>query len=166
LKITIIVAQASNRVIGKENQLVWRLQADLQLFKKHTTGHHLIMGRKTYQSVGRPLPNRTSIVITRNPDFKLPEGHYVVHSIEEAVQICIAKKLDQVFIIGGAEIYLQAMPIADELLVTEVDTVVDGDAYFPEIDPADWKQVSSEHYPKDANNEYAFDFVLYKRANS
>ncbi len=163
MKITIIVAKSSNNVIGKENQLVWRLQSDLQLFKRHTTGHHLIMGRKTYESVGKPLPNRTSIVITRNTDFTLPEGHYTVHSIEEAVQICIAKKLDQVFIIGGAEIYAQAMSFADEMMVTEVHAVVDGDAFFPDIDKQIWKSISREHFPKDANNEFAFDFVIYKR---
>jgi dihydrofolate reductase len=163
LKITIIVAKASNNVIGKDNHLVWRLPADLQLFKSHTTGHHIIMGRKTYESVGRPLPNRTSIVITNNPEFTLPEGHMVAHSLEEAVQICIGKKLDQVFIIGGAEIYRQALPIADEMLVTEVHASPDGDVFFPQIDKNEWLDISTTNFKKDEKNQYDFDFVVYKR---
>ena len=118
MKISIIVAKSLNNVIGKDNQLIWRLSADLQLFKTHTSGHHIIMGRKTFESIGKPLPNRTSIVISRNPHFSVPEGHFISHSLEEAIQICIGKKLDQVFIIGGAEIYSQAIAIAEEFLVT------------------------------------------------
>lgn len=162
MKIIIIVAKALNNVIGKDNQLIWRLSADLQLFKSHTTGHHIIMGRKTYESVGKPLPNRTSIVITNNHDFKVPEGHLVVHSLEEAIQFCIGKKLDKVFIIGGAEIYRQALPIADELMVTEVNAMPEGDVFFPEIDQSEWKMVSTTSYLKDEKNEYDFDFVVYK----
>lgn len=163
MKISIIVAKAKNNVIGKDNQLIWRLSADLQLFKSHTTGHHIIMGRKTYESVGKPLPNRTSIVITNNPDFKVPDGHLVAHSLEEAIQICIGKKLDNIFIIGGAEIYRQALPIADELMVTEVYAMPEGDVFFPEIDNNEWKIVSTTSYLKDEKNEYDFDFVVYKK---
>jgi len=163
LKISIIVARAKNNVIGKDNQLIWRLSADLQLFKSHTTGHHIIMGRKTYESVGKPLPNRTSIVITNNPEFKVPEGHIVAHSLEEAIQICIGKKLDNVFIIGGAEIYNQAFPLADELMITEVNAIPDGDVFFPEFEKNEWKIVSTTSYFKDEKNEYDFDFVVYKK---
>ncbi|RZS96903.1 dihydrofolate reductase [Cecembia calidifontis] len=163
MKISIIVAKAKNDVIGKDNQLVWKLSTDLKLFKKLTTGHHIIMGRKTYESVGRPLPNRTSVVITRNKNFSLPEGHVVAHSLEEAIQICIGRHLSQVFIIGGADIYKQAMKFADELLVTQVEAYPEGDAFFPKIDPKVWQMVSSEHYEKDQNNQYSFDFVVYKR---
>lgn len=163
MKISIIVAKSLNNVIGKDNQLIWRLSADLQLFKSHTSGHHIIMGRKTYESIGKPLPNRTSIVISRNPDFGVPEGHFVARSLEEAIQICIGKKLDQVFIIGGAEIYRQAVPLADELLVTEVNAVLEGDVFFPEIDKDLWTVVSSNPYKKDEKNQFDFDFVVYKR---
>lgn len=163
MKISIIVAKAKNDVIGKDNQLVWKLSTDLKLFKKLTTGHHIIMGRKTYESVGRPLPNRTSVVITRNKDFSLPEGHVIAYSLEEAIKICIGRHLDEVFIIGGAEIYKQAMKFADELLVTQVDAYPEGDVFFPKIDPKIWQMVSSEHYEKDQNNQYSFDFVVYKR---
>ncbi|WP_373496402.1 dihydrofolate reductase [Aquiflexum sp.] len=163
MKISIIVAKAKNNVIGKDNQLVWKLSSDLRLFKKLTTGHHIIMGRKTYESVGKPLPNRTSIVITRNEDFKVPEGHFVFHSLEDAIKLCISKNLGQVFIIGGAEIYRQTLPICDELIVTEVDAYPQGDAYFPDIESNKWEEISREHFKKDEKNEYDFDFVIYKR---
>jgi dihydrofolate reductase len=163
LKITIIVAKALNNVIGKDNQLIWRLSADLQLFKSQTSGHHIIMGRKTYESVGRPLPNRTSIVITKNTEYSIPEGHMVAHSLEEAIQICIGKKLDQVFVIGGAEIYRQALPLADELMVTEVHAMPEGDVFFPEIDKNEWTELSTTSFKKDEKNQYDFDFVVYKR---
>lgn len=163
MKISIIVAKSTNNVIGKDNQLIWRLSADLQLFKTHTSGHYIIMGRKTFESIGKPLPNRTSIVITNNPEFSVPEGHFVAHSLEEAIQICIGKKLDQVFIIGGAEIYRQAVPLADEILVTEVNAMLEGDVFFPEINENEWSVVSSNSYKKDDKNQYDFDFVIYKR---
>ncbi len=163
MKISIIVAKAENNVIGKDNQLIWKLSSDLKLFKKITTGHHIVMGRKTYESVGKPLPNRTSIVITRNPDFTLPKNHIVTHSLEQAIQYCIGNRISQVFIIGGAEIYKQAMPLVDELLVTEVHAAPDGDVYFPEIYDAVWKKESEEFFPKNENNEYSFNFVVYKR---
>lgn len=123
------------------------------------------MGRKTYESVGKPLPNRTSIVITRNPDFQLPEGHKVCHSLQEAIQLCIGKHLDQVYIIGGAEIYKQALPICDELLVTEVEARPEGDVFFPEINPKQWKKTAAESFKKDDKNEYNFEFVTYKKVN-
>ncbi|WP_373496308.1 dihydrofolate reductase [Aquiflexum sp.] len=163
MKISIIVAKAKNNVIGKDNQLIWKLSSDLRLFKKLTTGHHIIMGRKTYDSVGKPLPNRTSIVITRNRDLKLPEGHFVFHSFEDAIQLCISKKIEQLYIIGGAEIYRQALPLCDELIVTEVDAYPQGDVFFPEIDPNKWQEISRERFQRDEKNEYDFDFVIYKR---
>lgn len=163
MKISIIVAKAKNNVIGKDNQLIWKLSSDLKFFKQITSGHHIIMGRKTYESVGKPLPNRTSLVITRNQDFTLPEGHHVFHSLQDAIKYCIGKHLDQVYIIGGAEIYKQAMDMADELLVTEVDAAPDGDVYFPEIKKEDWKKTSSEKHKRDERNEYNFEFVTYKK---
>ncbi|EOZ95569.1 Dihydrofolate reductase [Indibacter alkaliphilus LW1] len=163
MKISIIVAKANNNAIGKNNQLIWKLSSDLKLFKKITSGHYIIMGRKTYESVGKPLPNRTSIVITRNPEFQLPDGHIVCHSLQEAIQLCIGKHLNQVFIIGGAEIYKQGLELSDELLVTEVNASPEADVFFPPIDPSKWKKVSSESYRKDDKNEFDFDFVTYKR---
>lgn len=157
------MAKAKNNVIGKDNQLIWKLSSDLKIFKKLTTGHHIIMGRKTYESVGKPLPNRTSIVITRNKDFELPDGHYVFHSLQDAVQFCISKNLEQVYVIGGAEIYRQSLSICDELIVTEVDATPDGDVYFPDIESDKWKITSREHFKKDEKNEYDFDLTIYKR---
>lgn len=166
LKISIIVAKASNNVIGKNNELVWKLSSDLKRFKNLTTGHCIIMGRKTYESIGKPLPNRTSIVISRNPGFELPSGHFVARSMQEAIQKAIGTAQDRVFVIGGAEIYQQAMDIADELIVTEVHALPEGDAFFPEIDPAQWEKTSVENFQKDESNQYDFDFVVYKRKRS
>lgn len=163
MKISIIVAKASNNVIGKDNELVWKLSSDLKRFKNLTTGHCIIMGRKTYESIGKPLPNRTSIVISRNPSFELPSGHFVVKSMQEAIQKTIGTAQNQVFVIGGAEIYGQAMDIADELIVTEVHAFPEGDAFFPEIDPFIWEKTSEENFRKDESNQYDFDFIVYKR---
>jgi dihydrofolate reductase len=165
LKISLIVAKASNNVIGKDNQLPWRLYTDQQLFKSKTTGHPIIMGRKTFESLGRTLPNRISIVITRNPDYVVPEGHYVVNSLIEAIQLCISKKFDQVFIIGGAEIYQQSIPYCDELLITEVHAVPEGDAFFPDIDYSQWQKTSEIHFQRNEKNDHSFDFITYKKAS-
>lgn len=121
------------------------------------------MGRKTYDSIGKPLPNRTSIVITKNRNFSLPAGHHVVHSLEEAVQIAIGTGQDLAFIIGGAEIYNQSLDIADELIVTEVHANPDGDAFFPEIDRNRWEKISEENFQKDESNQFDFDVIVYKR---
>ncbi|MFC0657376.1 dihydrofolate reductase [Mongoliitalea lutea] len=166
MKISIIVATAKNQVIGKNNELIWRLSADLKFFKNTTSGHHIIMGRKTYESVGRPLPNRTSVVISRNSAFEVPEGHHMVNSFEQALQLCIGKKLERVYVIGGAEIYKLAMAYADELLVTEVQASPDGDAFFPLISPEEWQEVRRESFQKDEKNEYDYAFVTYKRKAS
>lgn len=163
LKISIIVAVAKNHVIGRNNELIWKLSADLKFFKNTTTGHHIIMGRKTYESVGRPLPNRTSIVISRNINFTIPEGHHVVNTWEQAIQLCISKKLEKVFIIGGAEIYRVALPFADELLITEVYANPEGDVFFPKISLDEWMEVQRESYQKDEKNEFDYAFVTYKR---
>lgn len=153
-------------MIGKDNQLIWKLSADLKLFKKHTTGHHIIMGRKTFESMGNPLPNRTSIVITRNSDYSVPDNHHVVNSLESAIQLCIGKHLDQVYIIGGAQIYKEAISICDEMLITEVDASPDGDAFFPEFNKTEWKIVYDEYHSKDEKNENNFRFAIYERIHS
>ncbi|WP_317195542.1 dihydrofolate reductase [Echinicola shivajiensis] len=164
LTVSIIVAKAKNNVIGKDNQLIWKLSADLKHFKNHTTGHYIIMGRKTYESMGKPLPNRTSVVITRNSDYSIPDGHHIVHHLQDALDLAKKNNQDKVFIIGGGEIYKQAIELSDELLVTEVDCSPEGDTYFPNISANKWKVVQKEAFQKDEKNEYDFSFITYKRA--
>lgn len=159
--ITIIAAIAENNALGKDNQLIWHLPADLKRFKKVTLGHHIIMGRKTFESLGKPLPNRTTIIITRNKNYTQP-GCIVVHSLEDAL---IASKEDESpYILGGAEIYTQALEIADKLDITLVHHKFDADAFFPKIDPLKWKEVSREDFEPFEKNKYPFSFVTYKRA--
>lgn len=163
MKISLIVAKARNNVIGKNNQLVWKLSGDLQHFKRTTLGHHVIMGRKTFESMGKPLPGRTSIVITRNKDYQVPSPHHVVHSLDEALKIVEEKGLEQSFILGGAEIFKQALPLTDEMIITEVNATPDGDTFFPSVDYSAWVKVSEENHPKDEKNEYNYTFVIYHR---
>lgn len=159
--ITLVVAKSDNNIIGRDNQLIWRLSNDLKHFKQITTGHPVIMGRKTFDSVGRPLPNRTNIVITRNPDWKA-EDVLVAFSVQEAIEI--AQNLDpEIFIIGGGNIYQQSMDIADVIEVTEVHHQFEGDAFFPNIDQNIWKEVSRESFQKDEKNEFDYSFVRYKK---
>src|SRR5688572_14242565 len=160
--IALVVAMAENRVIGKENKLIWHLPADLKFFKNLTTGHPIIMGRKTFESIGKPLPNRTNIVITRQQDFEA-EGCLVAHSLSEALMM--AQQMDSdVFIIGGAEIYKQAMFLADTIYLTEVHHSFEGDTFFPEIDSVLWEETSREEYKADEKNAYDFAFVTLKAA--
>jgi len=159
--ITIIVAKSENNVIGNENQLIWHLSGDLKRFKALTTGHPIIMGRKTYESIGKPLPNRTNIVITRNKDWN-PEGVLVVNSLHEAIEK--GKEIDEeIFIIGGGNIYEQAMDWADALEVTEVHQTFEGDTKFPEIDSSIWKEIAREDFGKDEKNEFDYSFVRFER---
>lgn len=159
--IKLIVAKASNNVIGNENDLIWHLPNDLKHFKNLTTNHPIVMGRKTYQSLGRPLPNRTNIVITRDSNFK-DDKVVITYSVEEAIEK--AKEINEdFFIIGGGNIYKQAMPFVDELYITEVHHEFDGDTYFPEIDEDVFEETSREHHLKDEKHPYAYSFVSYKR---
>lgn len=160
--ITIIAAIAANNALGKDNDLIWHLPADLKRFKKVTSGHHILMGRKTYESIGKPLPNRTTVIITRNKDYKAA-GCIVVDSIEKA--IAVAQEDAQVFIIGGAQIYQQAMSsnLVDQLDITQVHHAFEADVYFPEIDTTDWIQLSNEDFKADDKNKYDFSFVSYKK---
>ncbi|MCM8534953.1 MAG: dihydrofolate reductase [Lentisphaeraceae bacterium] len=158
---TIIAAMDRNRLIGVDNALPWRLSADLQNFKRLTTGNAIIMGRKTWDSLGKwkPLPNRHNIVITRNKDFS-DEGCTVVNSLEEA----IAKAGDDTaFIIGGGQIYTLALELADEMILTEVETEATGDAWFPEFDSGKWELTSKESFKADEKNEHDFSFCFYKK---
>ena len=146
MKLSMIVATAQNRVIGRDNALPWYLPNDLKYFKQTTLGKPVIMGRKTYESIGKPLPGRTNIVITRQTDY-LPEGVKVVHSVAEArdlaESVCLIDGQEEAMIMGGAEIYTLALPDADRLYLTEVHADVDGDAYFPEYDKTEWQDRKS-----------------------
>ena len=165
MKNSIIVAISDNNVIGKDNALLWRLSADMRFFKEKTTGHHIIMGRKTFESLGnRLLPNRTSIIISRNADYQLPEGGILATSIENA--IAKVKDETEAFFIGGEQIYKSALPFVDTLYITRVHHTFDGDAFFPEIDKSQWKLVSSEHHKADEKNEYDYTFETYQRINT
>ncbi len=158
--ITLIAAIGKNNELGKDNDLIWHLPNDLKRFKKVTAGHHVIMGRKTYESLGRPLPNRTNIIITRNSNYKA-DGCVVVHSLKEA--IAAAQEDENPYILGGAEIYNQAIAIADYLDITHVDASLDADAFFPEIDENLWVTIAREDHQKDERHQYNYSFVTYKK---
>ncbi|HSD36764.1 MAG TPA: dihydrofolate reductase [Rhodocyclaceae bacterium] len=159
-KIAIVAAVAENGVIGRNNALLWRLRDDLRHFKALTLDHAVIMGRKTWESLGRPLPQRRNIVITRNSNYGAP-GAEVVHSLEDALARCAGDST--VFVIGGAQIYAEALTIADVLYITDVRCAPEGDASFPPIDHALWYQTQRQAHPADEFNEHDFDFVTLKR---
>jgi len=158
--ITIIAAVASNNALGKDNQLIWHLPADLKRFKRITTGHHIIMGRKTFESLGKALPNRTTIIITRTKKYTA-EDCIVVSSLDEALSK--AKSDKNPFILGGAQIYKQAIKIADVLDLTLVHNDFEADVFFPEIDNTIWKETSRQDFKSDEQNKYNYSFVTYKR---
>ncbi|HFS67899.1 MAG TPA: dihydrofolate reductase [Flavobacteriia bacterium] len=157
---TIIAAIGKNNELGKDNNLIWHLPADLKRFKQLTTGHHIIMGRKTFESIGIPLPNRTTVIITRDKNYKV-QGCITVNSLEEALEV--AKKDATPFIIGGADIYNQALKIAEKLEITYVHHEFDADVFFPKIDLTIWEEISREFHKKDDKNPYDYTFVTYKR---
>ena len=157
-----IVAVSTNGVIGKDNDLIWRLSSDLKYFKKITTGHHIIMGRKNYESIGRPLPNRTSVIITRNKDYKA-EGCIVVHSLEDALDVARKNNETEACIIGGGEVYKISMPLTDKIYLTEVHENFEGDTYYPSIDKKIWKEVSRESFKADEKNAHDYSFVVFEK---
>ena len=158
--ISIIVAVAENDVIGSGNQMPWHISEDLRRFKAITTGHPVVMGRKTFESLGRPLPNRTNVVITRNPAY-VAEGASVVGSLKEALALFPGS--EEVFIIGGGEIYRQAMDIADRLYITRLGEYFDGDTKFPRIDETAWRITSQEHHERGEKFPHPFTFIDYQR---
>ena len=158
LILSAIVAMAENRVIGKNNQLPWHLPADLNHFKAITSGHPILMGRKTYESIGKPLPNRTNIIITRDNGYLAP-GCVVVTSIEAALQQASAENSDEMFIIGGAEVYRQLWPHIQRIYLTLVHQEFEGDAFFPELNRNEWKQIHYETYPANEKNPYPYTFL-------
>jgi len=159
--VTIMAAIGANNALGKDNQLIWHLPADLKRFKKLTLNHAVIMGRKTYESLGKPLPNRSNIIITRDKNFKT-EGCVVVNSLKEALKVAL-KSDENPFILGGAEIYNQAMPFADKLDITFVHHQFEADVFFPEIDKTMWKETSRENFKADEKNKYDYSFVTFER---
>ena len=159
--ITIVVAMGKNREIGADNQLLWHLPKDLKHFKELTSGHPIIMGRKTYESIGKPLPNRTNIVISRKNDW-FEEGILIVGSIKEALKF--AKKIDEnVFIIGGGTVYEQTIDLADQLEVTLVDAELKADTFFPKIDEKKWLKTNETTHKKDEKNQFDFSFQTFER---
>lgn len=160
--ISFVVAIAENNAIGKDNGLLWHLPTDLKHFKRITNGHTIIMGRKTFDSMGKPLPNRRNIVITRNADLKI-EGAEVTTSVDDALALC--KTEEEVFIIGGAEIYREALDKTDRIYLTTVHQRFEGDAYFPELDRNKWVETAREEHQPDEKNKIAFTFSTLE-ANS
>ena len=160
--LSIVVAKAKNNMIGRENKLIWKLPAELQHFKELTTGHVIIMGRKTFESLGRVLPNRKHIVFSQNPDFKVnDENVQVVHSMLEIQQYI--EDEEENFVIGGAMIYNLLMPHVTKMYVTEIEEEFEGDAFFPRINPEIWQETSREKGPKDEKNNLDYDYVTYEK---
>ena len=160
--VTLIAAASENNIIGKDNKLIWRLSDDLKHFKELTKGHFVIMGRKTFESMPKALPNRTNVIITRKTDYKA-ENAIVVNSLEKALKV--AENDNQPFIIGGGEIYKLSMEIADRIELTRVHTSIEGDTSFPEIDLEKWQEVKNEKRLKNEKNEYDFSFLRYDKIN-
>lgn len=160
IMLSILVAASENNAIGKDNQLLWHLPADLKYFKQLTTGHTVIMGRKTYDAIGKPLSNRRNIVITRQPDLII-SGCEVVHSLQQAIEV--SKQKQEVFIIGGAEIYHQALSLCNIIYLTRVHHQFEADAYFPKIDSAVWQLLTQEDHHRDKQNKYDYSFLVYEK---
>jgi dihydrofolate reductase len=175
-QLTIVVAVSEDGVIGREGDLPWRLSADLQRFKRITMGHHLLMGRKTYESIGRLLPGRTTTIITRNNDYRV-EGAIVGNSLDELLQKINDSHIDraklnvadadisnnEIFVVGGGEVYATTLPLATRIHFTRVHTKISGDAFFPKVDWAQWKEVRSEFQPADEKNDFDSTYRLFER---
>ncbi len=159
---SIIAAKGANNVIGKANGMVWHLPADLKYFKNKTKGHYVVMGRKTFESLGTPLPGRPTIIVTRRKDYH-PANCYVVHDLLAAFKLAEQKKEEELYILGGSEIYKQTLSVADKMYLTEIKATFDGDAYFPEFNTENWTEVNREEHEADEKNKYAYTFVEYIR---
>lgn len=163
MTLSIIVAVANNNVIGRDNQLPWHMPADLKRFKQLTSGHHLIMGRRTFESVGK-LPNRVNVVVTRSHDYQPPDGVAVARSIDEAISKAEAAHDPEIFIGGGTEIFNQVLHRADRMYLTRIHAEPEGDTFFPEFDDVnEWQLVDAEHYEADERNPYPYSFLTYER---
>ena len=163
--VSAIAAMSQNRVIGIDNDLPWHLPADMKYFMRTTRGHHVAMGRKTFESMGVPLKDRINIVITRDP-FYAATGILVAHSLHEALEIAAMHQETEVFVIGGAEIYRLALPVLDRIYLTEIDLFVEkGDAFFPDLKIDEWNLVSQENHKPDVRNKYNYTFKIFERNN-
>ena len=160
MNLSLIVAMSDNRVIGRGGKLPWHLSSDLRRFKRLTMGHCLLMGRKTYQSIGRLLPGRRAIVMTRQAGFVVPDG-WVAHDLPQVIRL--AGSDAQIFVIGGSEVFQQALPLVDTLYITHVHARVEGDVLFPEVGWDEWDLVEQQHFAADTRNEYDYSFCLYRR---
>ena len=163
MKISLIVAMANNRVIGLNNQMPWHLSADLKKFKKITLGSSVLMGRKTYESIGRPLPGRTNIIISRNPDYR-QDGCVVVNTIESALKKGCASA-EEIFVIGGSDLYKAMLPIADTIYLTLINKTFDGDTFFPDIDMQDWIEADRDDINDDPDAAFSYSFLKLNRIN-
>jgi len=163
----LIVAMSRNRVIGRNNKLPWYLPGDLRYFKQATMGKPIIMGRKTWDSIGRPLPGRMNVVISRNPEWEAPAGTVAAESLEDALVKAEAQAEieggDEVMIIGGGQIYAEVLPMVDRIYITQVHAEVDGDAFFPEVNWEEWEELGREDFSASDNNPYDYSFVVYQR---
>lgn len=163
MMISIIAAVSENNVIGRKNRMPWHMPTDMKYFMDTTMGHHIIMGRKNFDSIGRkPLKGRTNVVVTRDPAFRA-EGCMVVHTLEKAIDTARSGGDSEAMIIGGGEIYRQAMPLAGRIYLTRINSAFEGDVHFPEIKPSDWKVVKSEKHYADERNPYDYTFLVYER---
>lgn len=160
MRLSIIAAMAGNRAIGIKNTLPWRLPEDLKRFKELTMGHHIVMGRKTYDSIGKPLPGRDTVIVTRNADYAVP-GCLAVNSLDAALTVSHGDA--EVFFVGGADLYRQTLTIANRIYLTEIQRVFDGDAFFPEFDKNHWVETSREKHKTDGPNGFEYHFVIYDR---
>lgn len=163
MKLSIIVAVARNGVIGRDNDLPWRLSADLKRFKALTMGHHVLMGRKTFESIGRALPGR-EIIVASSRELELPEHVHRASSVPAAIERARSYDEDELFVAGGASIYEATLPLCDRIYLTRVEAEVEGDVRFPDVDWSSWSEVESEELPADDHNEYPTTFVIYERA--
>ncbi|MCI0664606.1 MAG: dihydrofolate reductase [Acidobacteria bacterium] len=168
--VSLIVAMDKNRGIGIDNRLPWRLSADLKRFRELTMGHHIIVGRKTFESIGKPLPGRQTIIVTRNETYQaanastqLSQSCFIVHSVEEAIALARSRGESEVFVCGGAEIYAQVLGFADRLYLTLVETEVDADTFFPEWDESEWVEKESFQHSADEKNQFPFTFKVLER---
>ncbi len=164
MKISLIVAMSANRVIGRENKMPWHLSADLKRFRAITLNSPILMGRKTFESIGKPLDGRTNMILSKNPNYQ-PEGCFVFHSLENAL-ISAKNYGDELFVIGGATLYEMALPLANRLYLTDIQTEFEGDTFFPELNLKDWKEVACEEVKNDKKVDFSYRFLVLEQSKS